>query len=349
MKLERLNHSPAAVLDFYDEALTALGAVCERTWHDRLHVLAEGPGARLWNDTGALHEVELWFPPAEDTAPREAGCEIFPGCPATFRLAEALRPAPLELERVVLRGEDGGPPPDPEVTGKLWRAQFPDTHRWQLDSAFTAAHHFSLLALLRCEVQAIDQHWSLRRVAVSLPDGSPDLALAQSLDFLESADATAPLAWPPPDPERWRRFLHAALEADLEADLAAIRARQANHLRRELDRVDDYFEHYEAELAARAGRTRNESTRMKTGERLAAAKAEHGRRRADQVARHEIRVLSHVEALLVIAEPAWQAGLRWELRHQPRAGTGRYIPRLRRWMLDAPAAVPARAGPVMTP
>jgi hypothetical protein len=350
MKLERLHHSPAAVLDFYAEALTALGAVCERTWHDRLHVLAEGPGARLWNDTGTLHEVELWFPPAEDTAPREAGREIFPGCPATFRLAEALRPAPIELERVVLRGEGGERPPDPDVVRKLWRAQFPDTNRWQLDSAFTAARHFSLLALLRCEVQAIDQHWSLHRVAVSLPEGAPDAALAQSLDFLESAGATAaPLAWPPSEPERWSSFLHAALEVDLEADLAAIRARQANHLRRELERVDDYFEHYETELAARAGRTRNESTRMKTGERLAAAKAEHGRRRADQVARHEIRVLSHVEALLLIAEPAWQADLRWELHHQPRAGKGRYIPRLRRWMLGAPAAVPAPEGPGKTP
>ncbi len=338
MKLERLISSPAASLDFHDEALTALGAVCERTWHDRLHVLAEGASARLWNDTGALHEVELWFPPAEDTAPREASREVFPGCPTTFRLAEALRPAPIELERVLLRGEGGERPPNADVTAKLWQAQFPETNRWRLSSDFVATHHASLLALLRCEVQAIDQHWSLRRVAVSLPDGTPDAALVESLEFAELAeDGTPSVAWPHPDPPRWRRFLHDALEADLAADLATIRERQASHLRRELDRVDDYFEHYEAELASRAARTRAESTKLKSAERLAAAKAEHARRRADQVARHEIQVRPHLEALLLIAEPAWQAALQWETRHQPHQGTGRFVPRLRQWKMDGPA------------
>jgi hypothetical protein len=324
-------------LDFHDEGMRALGAVCERTWHDRLHVLAEGPSARLWNDTGVLHEVELWFPPAEDTTPREAGREIFAGCPTTFRLAEALRPTPLELERVVLRGEDSERPPDPEVTGKLWRAQFPETNRWQLASAFAATPHFSLLALLRCEVQAIDQHWSLRRVAVSLADGAPDAALVESLEFAELAEGVnSRIAWPHPNPTRWRRFLHEALEADLAADLATIRERQASHLRRELDRVDDYFEHYEAELASRAARTRAESTKLKSAERLAATKAEHARRRADQVARHDIRVRPHLEALLLIAEPAWQVDVRWEIRHQPHQGAPRFIPRTRWWMVDGP-------------
>jgi hypothetical protein len=202
-----------------------------------------------------------------------------------------------------------------------------------------AAQHFSLLALIRCEVQAIDQHWSLHRVAVSLPEGAPDAALAESLEFAELADGLAPsIAWPSAEPARWHDFLHAALEVDLVADLVAIRERQANHLRRELDRVDDYFEHYEAELATRTARTRNDSTKLKAAERLAAAKAEHARRRADQVARHEIRVQPHLEALLLIAEPAWQADLRWEIRHQPHAAAARFIPRARRWMVEAPRA-----------
>jgi hypothetical protein len=223
------------------------------------------------------------------------------------------------------------------VTGKLWRVQFPETHRWRLTSAFAATHHFSLLALVRCEVQAIDQHWSLRRAVVSLPDGAPDAGLAESLEFAESAQDVAPfVAWPSPDPARWRRFLHDALEAELAADLAAIRERQASHLRRELDRVDDYFDHYEAELSARAGRIRNESTKMKTGERLTAAKAEHARRRADQVARHEIRVQPYLEALLLVAEPAWQADVRWEARHQPHEATAHFIPRARRWLVGEP-------------
>ncbi len=107
MKLERLTHSTGAVADFYEEGLTQLGALCERTWHDRVQIVAEGRSARLWNHDGALHEVELWFPPPDDTEPREAAHEVFPGCPLTFQLAEALRPAPLALERLVLQLDSG--------------------------------------------------------------------------------------------------------------------------------------------------------------------------------------------------------------------------------------------------
>ncbi len=341
MKIERLAHSPGAVADFYEEALGTLGALCERTWHDRLEVVAEGASARLWNETGALHEVELWFPPPEDTAPREAAKEVFPGCPLTFRLAEGLRPTPLALERVVLADESGGRPPDASVAEKLWRAQFPETNRWQLATPFQADWHFSLLALVRCEIQAIDQHWSLRRVAVALADGAPDDALAQSLEFAALAtNGSAAIEWPQPEPGRWREFLRTALETDLAADLAAIRERQANHLRRELERVEDYFEHYEQELAARARRTGNATTKMKTAERLAATKAEHARRRADQVARHEIRAQAHPDSLLLIAEPAWRAELAVAVAHRPQSLTARLISRARRWVLADDTANP---------
>ena len=334
MKLARLTHSPGAVADFYDEALTALGALCERTWHDRLEIVAEGDSARLWNADGALHEIELWFPPPENTAPREAAKEVFPGCPLTFRLAETLRPAPLALERVVLPNDGGARPPGADVAEKLWRAQFPATNRWQLASPFVAERHFSLLALMRCEIQAIDQHWSLRRVAVSLPDGTPDDALAQALDLTQAAPGgDEAIPWPATDPARWREFLRAALEEDLTADLAAIRDRQSQHLGRELERVDDYFEHYEQELAARSARTGNKVTQLKAAARLAAAKAEHTRRRADQVVRHEIRAHTHLEALLLIAEPAWRTELRIEVSHRPRSGPARFVPRARRWIV----------------
>lgn len=334
MKIERLTHSPGAVADFYEEALTSLGALCERTWHDRLEVVAERDSARLWNETGALHEVELWFPPPEDTNPRAAAKEVFPGCPLTFRLAEALRPSPLALERVVLAGETASRPPAADVAEKLWRTQFPETNRWQLASPFVAEHHFSLLALVRCEIQAIDQHWSLRRVAVSLVDGAPDdmLARTASLAQLDPHPSDA-LAWPNPDPSRWREFLHGALEQELTADLALIRTRQELHLRRELDRVDDYFEHYEQELSARAARRGKENAKLKTTERLTAAKAEHARRRADQVARHEIRAHAHLEALLLIAEPAWAARLNVEQHHRPQTLTAGFVPRARRWVV----------------
>ena len=334
MKLERLTPAPGTVADFYDEALTALGALCERTWYDRLEVVAEGDSARLWNADGALHEIELWFPPPENTAPREAAKEVFPGCPLTFRLAESLRPAPLALERVVLPNDGGARPPGADVAEKLWRAQFPATNRWQLASPFVAERHFSLLALLRCEIQAIDQHWSLRRVAVSLPDGAADDALAQALDLTQAATGSdEAISWPATDPARWREFLRAALEDDLTTDLAAIRDRQAQHLRRELERVDDYFEHYEQELAARSARTGNEVTKLKAAERLAAARAEHTCRRTDQVARHEIRTHGHLEALLLIAEPGWRTELKIERAHRPRPVSALFVPRARRWMV----------------
>ena len=131
-------------------------------------------------------------------------------------------------------------------------------------SPFVAEQHFSLLALLRCEIQAIDQHWSLRRVAVSLSDGAPDDSLARAFELvpIASGGGSEP-AWPTPDPARWREFLGAALRDDLADDLAAIRYRQAQHLARELGRVDDYFEHYEQELVARSARTGSEATTLK--------------------------------------------------------------------------------------
>src|ERR1017187_9934916 len=113
MKLDRLSYSPGILLDFYEEGLTALGAVCARPWHARLEVLAEGRAARLWDPTGAFHSAELQFVPPDATGARDAAHEVFPGCPLTFGLAETLRVAPLPLERVVL-ADDGAHarPPD---------------------------------------------------------------------------------------------------------------------------------------------------------------------------------------------------------------------------------------------
>jgi hypothetical protein len=333
MKIERLAHDPGTVADFYEESLAALGALCERTWHDRLEVVAEARSAKLWNDSGQLHEVELWFPPPDDTAPRDSAKEVFPGCPLTFRLAEAFRSMPINLERIVLQDALAVDPPAADVAEKLWRVQFPETRRWRLTKPFAATNHFSLLALVRCEIQAIDQHWSLRRVAVSLPDGAPDDVLAQSLELADvAADPAGPIDWPKPVPGSWQTSLQAAVERDLDADLAAVQSRQSRHLRRELDRVDDYFERYEQELSERAARTGSENAKSKTAQRLAAAKTEHARRRADQVARHEIHVHLHADALLLVAEPAWRAELNVETSHHSQTHPAFFLPRTRQWL-----------------
>jgi hypothetical protein len=331
MKLGRLPHEPAALVDFYQETLEHLGALCERTWFDKLQIVAEGPPARLWNPGGALHETELHFPSPDSVAPRDAVREVFPGCPLTFQLTESLRPRPLPLDRIVLSEETASRPPTPDVAEKLWRAQHAGVTRWHLDSPFIAASHFSLLALVRCEIQAIDQHWSLHRMALSLSDGARDNALAETFAFSRAARAPSAIEWPALDPAHLRALLTAALAGEVADDLNAIRARQVNYLRRELERVDDYFLNYERELSERAGRTRNENTKLKADERLAAARAEHQRRRADQVQRHEIRVLPHFDALLLVAEPAWRATISVTRHTGIESAPALFIPRLRRW------------------
>ena len=250
----------------------------------------------------------------------------------TFHLAETLRPAPLPLERVALAGEAGAHAPDPVVAEKLWRAQFPDTTQWRLRAPFKRDSHFSLVALARCEIQAIDQHWSLHRLAVSLPDGKPDDSLAREFSFAQpDSDGGAAVAWPAPEPARWQTFLKVALEADLVTELADVRARQDNYLRRELDRIDEYFARYEHELTARAARSASQTAKIKTADRLTAAQAEHARRRADQVARHEIRVHPHLDALLLVAEPAWRGSLNVQRSHVAHAVEPLFVPRARKW------------------
>ena len=233
------------------------------------------------------------------------------------------------MERIALAGEARAQAPDPGVTEKLWRAQFPGTTRWRLTGPFRSEFHFSLVALVRCEIQAIDQHWPLRRLAISLPGGEPDEPLAREISFAQAdPEPTGGVAWPAPDPAHWNAWLKVALESDLAPELTSVRTRQENYLRRELDRIDDYFANYEQELAARSARG---SAKLKTSERLAAAKAEHTRRRADQVARHEIRVHPHFDALLLVAEPAWRGQIQVEMDRQSETLAARLVPRARRW------------------
>jgi hypothetical protein len=331
VKLPRSTHEPAALVDFYQAALEHFGALCERTWYDRLQVVAEGRAARLWKPDGSLHEVELHFPSPDAGGTRDAEREVFPGCPLTFQLTEALRPQPLPLERVVLAGESQPRPPAAAVAEKLWHAQHADTTRWRLASEFVAAQHFSLVVLVRCEIQAIDQHWSLCRLAFSLTDGAGDDALAEAFSFFRAANAAGPITWPAVDVAQCRDWVDVAVAEAMAEELDAIRQRQENHLRRELARVDDYFANYERELSERAGHSRSENTKLKAGQRLAAARAEHERRRADQVQRHEIRVLPHLDALLLVAEPAWRADVEFTRHNGTRAVSALFIPRSRRW------------------
>lgn len=330
MKLPRLPHEVGALIDFYQESLDQLGAICERTWHDRLQLVVEGRAAKLWNDDGALHEVELHFPAADHTGPRHAATEVFPGSPLTFGLAEALRPKPLPVERAIL-GTTTASPPSADVAEKRWHAQFPHSARWRMETPFRAAYAFALLVVARCEIQAIDQHWSLHRMALSLPSGERDEDLAEKFAFAQIETAQRDeIEWTVVSTDSIQNILSAAIASELTQELSSIRARQENYLRRELDRIDNYFETYEAELTARSKRS-GSSTKLKVSERLAAAKAEHARRREDQVKRHEIRIIPHIDALLLLAEPAWQAQLTFQQHNASHRGDATFNPRTREW------------------
>jgi len=330
MHITRLEYDPASALAFYEESLSAMGALCERTWHDRLEVVAEGQAARLWNDTGALHEQEIVFAPADATSARDAGREVFPGSPLTFRLAEMVRPAPVVLEKAVLNPYQ--PLPQREVLEKLWRTQFPGTRQWRLESEPKRCFHFSLVALARCEIQAIDQHWSLHRLAIALPGGEPDDALARQIPLLEVESQTQEAVdWPRWDASKWLEALRRQLEAELGGQLNEVRARQEHYLQREIQRVDDYFAQYAKELARRGSRSAA-TAGVKAAERLAAAHAEHTRRRLDQVGRHEIHVQFWIDALLLVAEYAWRADVRIDDQRAAQVLSGTFVPRARRWV-----------------
>jgi len=171
--------------------------------------------------------------------------------PAHIPAGETLRGGTLQVERAALLPFDQNRPPSCDAVERLWHAQFPACPRWRLEGPFQLAWHFSVLLLARCEIQAIDQQWSLHRLALSFGDGQARRFPGRKTGFRGSQPAPGRnhhLARARPGLVAER--IAAALAEELTGDLARIRARQANYLRRELDRIDDYFENYERELSS---------------------------------------------------------------------------------------------------
>ena len=335
MKLDRLPYEPSALLAFYERSFTRLGALCERTWHDRLCVVAEGEVGRIWENPPELVETELQFVAPDAQTPRDAAREVFPGCPLTFRLAEALTPRPPLLERAAVRFEDKpSAPPAADQAARLWTARFPRQTAWQPETPFQPACHASLLAVVRCEIQAIDQHWSLHRIVLNLGTRERDPGLETALEFA-TVDPSGAVAWPALDFRTALNDLRPILQAELGEDLSRIRQRQEQYLARELGRIEDYFAAYEAELEKRQARARSESSVGQIAQRKAAANDERAHRREDQIQRHTVHVLSHWDAFLHLLEPAWEVTASVVENHQRRAVRGRYVPRLRQWMAAA--------------
>ncbi len=337
MKLDRLAYEPNPVADFFEQGLTRLGAVCERTWHNRIELLAEGAAARLWSAEGELQAVELRFPEADREGLPDAGSDVFPGCPLTFRLCEMLwRQLAAELKVTAAAGAaEAEKAPAREVAEKTWRQQRPHSSHTSF-GPFSRTWHFTLVASQRCEVQAIEQHWFAHRVALAWPAGERDLWMERNLEQLEPVNfqMALPPCWPTTDSPRAGPLIRDRVMEDLAGELAAITARQQHYLERELNRIDDYFAEYLRELQQRARRRTAVGSGARYEERLKAAAEEHERRRDDQVKRHEISIAPHLDALLWIAEPAWSSTVAWREGREEHSRPATYLSRLRQWFLE---------------
>jgi hypothetical protein len=331
MKFSKIPPRPEYLIDFFEEGLSSLGAVCERSWHDRLEVLAEGDAARLWRNEGGLFSGELYF---RDGSLPEAGnpeTEVFPGCPLTFHLVEALWARHTTHSRVCLSSGGVIKAPAQDVLQKLWQAQFGPCADWRV-TPFLPAWSFSLVVALRCEIQAIDQSWSFHRLAFTLPSGERDASLEFVLEQLSPVDLVGEGPdWPAVDASVVPDWIGRALLSELAPELSKIKERQQHFLRRELSRIDHYFENYSRELHKRMGRQRKEDAIKRYADRLEATRVEHNRRRTDQIERHTIHLLPHVDAALMVAEPALVATVSCRAGRAERSTRAIFVPRTRHW------------------
>jgi hypothetical protein len=329
MKFSKIPARAEHLMEFFEEGLYSLGAICERSWHDRLQVLAESDAARLWREDGELYSGEIYFRDAGSTDAANAESEIFPGCPLTFRLVEALWRRHLAHSRACLSPGISVKAPSNDVAEKLWQAQFGSHAGWRT-TPFLQTWIFSLVGAVRCEVQANDQSWSSHRFAFTLPDGQRDSSLEFALEQMNQIES-ADVDWPALDPNVLADWVGRALQSELAPELSRIRERQQLFLRRELRRIDEYFEDYARELRDRMARQRKEEAVKRYTDRLEATRLEHNRRRTDQIERHTIHVVPHFDASLTVAEPAFGTQVSWQAGREERTARALFVPRTRRW------------------
>jgi hypothetical protein len=331
MKFPKIPAQAEHLMEFFEEGLHSLGAICERSWHDRLEVLAEGDAARLWRNDDDLFSGELLFRDAGSADPANIETGIFPGCPLTFRLVEALWRRHLAHSRVSLSQEAVTKAPSREVAGKLWQAQFGLHAGWNA-APFLQTWIFSAVAAVRCEVQANDQSWSSHRFAFTLPSGERDASLEFALEQMGVVEPVG-VHWPALDPGLISEWISRAVGSELAFELSKIRERQDLFLRRELHRIDEYFENYARELRERMDRQHKEEAIKRYADRLEATRVEHKRRRTDQIERHTIHVVPHVDALLTVAEPAFSTRVTWRAGREEKIASAIFVPRTRHWHL----------------
>jgi hypothetical protein len=219
--------------------------------------------------------------------------------------------------------------PANDVAEKLWQAQFGASTGWRL-APFIPAWSFSFVASVRCEVQAIDQTWSYHRLAFTHPAGEQDGSLEYALEQLARLEHSS-LDWPELDPTVLSQWIARAIDNELTPELVRIKERQRLYLGRELSRIDDYFEDYSRELRDRMDHQKKDEARRRYADRLEATRVEHQRRRADQIDRHTIVVVPHLDAMLTVAEPAFRTSVTWRAGREERCAPAFFVPRTRRW------------------
>lgn len=329
MKFPKIPARAEHLIEFYEEGLFSLGAICERPWHNKLEVLAEGDAARLWHSDEDLFSDELCFHDAGSPDLASSDTDVFPGSPLTFRLVETLWRRFLAHSRVCLCMDIGAKAPSTDVAEKLWQAKFGLNAGWHVTS-FAPAWIYSVVASLRCEIQASDQSWSSHRLAFTLPAGERDTSLEFGLEQM-SIVKSIEMDWPALDAGLLSDWVVTALRSELASELGRIKERQQLLLRRELNRIDEYFENYASELRERMGYQHKEEAIKRYADRLEATRLEHNRRRTDQIERHTIHVIPHTDALLTVAEPAFTTHVIWRAGREEKDVPAIFVPRTRRW------------------
>ena len=342
MNRSKLKSDPALLIDFFEDSLNRLGAVTERSWHDQLYLLADGPAARIWTDEGNIHETAIRFPHPDSEGEREAKTEVCPGCPLIFKLVEVFRRECSSHLRLILGDPENEAPPTGEVGKKLWLRQFKDeTHGPSLRiGPFRPAWHFSLVICARTEISAIDQNWRLNRLAFALSNGVQDKHLEENLAFLPTLSASGLAespSWPSINPNSCQEWMRPAILRELNAPLAKIKTRQEGYLERETKRIRTYFRNYRSELKTRLRRQRKAESIKRFEDRIDAARAEEERRCQDQLQRYEIRLITHLDALLITAERAWRSDLSWRDGRRTHQESATFLARARRWFRDGEA------------
>lgn len=337
MKFDKLQPYPESLIHFFSDGLQSLGGVCERTWYDKLEVIIEGAGARAWDPESELVHRELHFPAVDASSPKAAETDVFPGCPLIFQLAETLwKEAPTSF-RIVSDGGGENEKPSPEVLRRVWELTRSGQGKPDFSPA-TATRYFSMVFVVRLEIQSIEQHWTMHRIACSCTEGWRDHDLETNLLMLAPGRAAADeeICWPDFSIKQQDELLRHVL-GGIHGDIAPVLSRQQKYLEKELRRIDHYFAGQVSELESRRSGRGSKQGSAKIDERIAATRAEHTRRREDQVQRHEVVVLPHVDAVVCVAERAWRSRVR-VLRGRAAAaddGVFVFVPRLRRWFAEA--------------